>query len=253
MKIRKFKKLKENKYEIEIDETKIVLYDDVIIKYNLLLKKDISKNEMDNVIKENDKQKSYYMALKFIGKRLRTEKEIMIYLKNKEVIDDDINYTISQLKKNNFINDKLYLESYINDQILLSNNGPYKIKNDLLKLNFLEEKIDFYLNNISSKEWLLKIEKTIKKRAAINKKDSNKIFKEKTYHYLLNLGYSDEMFNDILNNVNIIDKERFQKDLENIKIKLSKKYSPDKLNYYLKQKLYAKGYSPDLINEYLNQ
>ena len=69
-------KLKNNKYEVLIDETKVVLYDDIIVKYSLLLNKEISKNELDKIVEENNKLDSYYKALKYISVKLRTKKEI---------------------------------------------------------------------------------------------------------------------------------------------------------------------------------
>ena len=41
MKILKYKKGKKNEYKIMTDEGEYILYDDIIIKYELLLKKEI--------------------------------------------------------------------------------------------------------------------------------------------------------------------------------------------------------------------
>ena len=42
MHINKFKKVGKNKYKIFLDTTEVTLYEDIILKYDLLLKKDIS-------------------------------------------------------------------------------------------------------------------------------------------------------------------------------------------------------------------
>ena len=46
MKILKYKKGKRNEYQILTDEKEYTLYDDIIIKHELLLKKEITKKEL---------------------------------------------------------------------------------------------------------------------------------------------------------------------------------------------------------------
>ena len=50
MHINKFKKVGKNKYKIFLDTTELTLYEDIILKYDLLLKKDISLEEIDKLI-----------------------------------------------------------------------------------------------------------------------------------------------------------------------------------------------------------
>ena len=83
MKILKYKKGKKNEYKILTDEGEYILYDDIIVKHELLLKKEISKKEWDNIIKENNLLKAYYEGLKAIGVKLRTAKELKSLLSRK--------------------------------------------------------------------------------------------------------------------------------------------------------------------------
>ncbi len=196
MEIKNYKKIKNNLYEVNIDEIKVNLYDDIIIKYNLLLKKDIDKKTFDKMIKENDNLSAYYKSLKYINTKLRSEKEIFNYLKRFNFSEADIFSTINKLKKDGYLNNDLYLKSYINDQINLSNNGPYKIKNALKSLGLSEEEIEEHLDAIDKSIWQDKIKKIIKKRN-INTKNN----KMKNYVYLFNLGYEKEMIFSLLGNI----------------------------------------------------
>ena len=80
MKIGKYTKLKSNKYSVEIDGISVKLYDDVIVKYELLRRKEIDDNLFKEMTEYNDRLEAYYKALKYISKKLRTEKEIEKYL-----------------------------------------------------------------------------------------------------------------------------------------------------------------------------
>ena len=76
MKIGKYTKLKDNRYSVKIDDITVKLYDDVIVKYELLRTKDIDEKLFKEITEYNDKLEAYYKSLKYITRKLRTEKEI---------------------------------------------------------------------------------------------------------------------------------------------------------------------------------
>ena len=54
MKIIKFIKQKDNRYKLKFDDREdVILYDDLIIKYNLLSHKEIDEDTIDKYIEEN--------------------------------------------------------------------------------------------------------------------------------------------------------------------------------------------------------
>ena len=77
MKIETFKKLKDNKYKIIFENSdEISLYDDIIVKYNLLANKNLEEKNLKEIILENNKMDAYYLAIKALNKKMRTKKEI---------------------------------------------------------------------------------------------------------------------------------------------------------------------------------
>lgn len=193
MKIEKYKKLRGNLYEVIIDDLKVQLFDDIIIKYNLLLSSEIDHHTFKSMIEENDQLVAYYKALKFINVKLRSEKEIYNYLKRYNTDEINIINTIEKLKKEGYLDINLYLKCYINDQINLSSHGPYKIKNNLMGLGFKEIDIDKHLDGINKKVWEDKIKKILSKRRNMKKNT-----KEKNYVYLFNLGYEKGMIYSLI-------------------------------------------------------
>lgn len=253
MQILKYKKSKDNTYDIEFDNNiKINLYDDTIIRFNLLTKKNITTSEFNEITKYNDESTSYYKSVKYINIKLRSEKEIKAFLNKKNYTNDIIENTIKRLKKEGYLNSKLYIESYINDQINLSNNGYNKILNNLIALGFNESDIKEKLDSFNKEIWNNKLNKIIDKKIKTNYSNSVNKLKDKIVYDLINLGYLKEDIIEVLNIKQIDDNEIFVKDYKKIKEKLSKKYEGYELNYQLKNKLYQKGYNLDLINKYLN-
>lgn len=242
MKIESYKKKKNNIYEITLsNKEKINLYDDVILKYELLLKKEISNNELKKIVEDNRYIESYYVALKFINIKLRTEKEIRNKLKDYPNIITD--KTINRLKEEGYINNNLYIKSYINDGINLKMVGQNKLLYDLKKIGFNENDILNYLNIIDSKIFLNKIDKYIVKRIKTNHNLSSLMLKNKIVSELINKGFYKEDILETLNKYIIEDDESiYKKEYEKLKMKLSKKYSGEELEYQIKIKLYQKGF-----------
>ena len=121
MKINKIKKLASGKYKIEFDNNqKLTTYDEVILKNNLLFNKNIDSSKLNNIINDNDYYHIYNKCINYISIKMRSEKEIKEYIIKQ---DENANYQkiIKELKDKGFINDNIFLKSFIADKINLSN------------------------------------------------------------------------------------------------------------------------------------
>lgn len=241
-KISSYKKKKGSIYEITFDDKeKINLYDDVILKYDLLLSKEIDEKKLQEIIEFNSYLESYNVALKYISFKLRTEKEIAKRLKNFN--RNAINYTIDRLKKDGYLNEKLYIKSYINDEINLKVVGPNKILFDLKKLGFKESDILDYLNTFDNDIWFDKINKVITKKINSNHNLSGIVLKQKIIQDLIARGFFKEDINLVITNYDFNDNnDIYEKEYEKLKNKLSHKYSGEELEYRIKIGLMKKGF-----------
>lgn len=251
MEIKKFKKLKNNIYELELDNGSLVkLYDDVIVKYSLLINKKIDSKLLDEITKYNTSLDAYYLSLKYISKKLRCEKEIEKYLTKLEFNKDVIDKTISKLNKEGYLKHDIYIKSYINDIYNFNNYGPDKIIFNLRELGFNLNEIEPYLED---KDFRSKAIKIIDKKVKANHKLSNYMLKQNISNYLINLGYPKDIFYDYLDNIKINNKDILVKEASNYIKKYSKKYQNKELLYFVKDKLYKKGYNSNEIDEVLNE
>lgn len=249
MKIEKYVKDKQNKYKVLIDGEAITLYDDVIVKYNLLLKNEISHDEFKEITNYNNELVSYYESIKYINKKLRSKKEIYEYLYKKEIPKDIINKTIKRLEDNNFINEEVYLKAYITDQINLSNKGPLRIEKELIKLGLDENKIKEKLDTIPYEVWTEKIEKYTEKKIKCNHSSSANMLKMKIINELVNQGFNKEDITSIVSKYDIIDTKVLKHEYEKAKKTLSKKYEGYDLEMKIKEKLFRKGFKFNSIKE----
>lgn len=248
MKINKFKKIGSNKYKIYFDNESLIVYEDVILKYNLLYKKDIDNDLLIEINKENYKSSIYDVSIKYISVRMRSKKELEEYLKKKKYDQKNIEETIKRLQSQDLLNDEKFAKSYINDKLYLTNYGLTKIKNDLLKLGVEEYIIDVIVNNIDLQVINDKLSKIIDKELKINSKLPTNKLNNKIINRCINLGYNYEDILNILNDKNIEGNSNIEYDYKKIYEKYKNKYDEYKLNAVIKSKLYQKGYTIDEIN-----
>ena len=128
MKIEKFKKDKHGKYTLILeDNSELSLYEDIIIKNELLIKKEVDVSLIDKLIDDNNSYEAYDKALSLIEKKLRSEREIRNILDDMGFTKKIVDISLDRLIKEGYINDSLYAKSFVNDKVLLTSWGPYKI------------------------------------------------------------------------------------------------------------------------------
>jgi len=252
MKILKYVKTKSNEYKITTDEGDYKLFDDIIIKKELLLKKDISKEEFAEILAENNMLKAYYNALKIVSVKMRSEIELKNLLKKKEYTSEEINYAINKLVNEGYLNHEVYINAYIHDMLSLYLVGERKILNDLIKLGFNANEILPLLDKVDKNIYLEKIKKYINKKAKVNKRSVNE-FKKRTLIELINKGFNKENIIDIINDLeldeNIIEIEKI---INKLYKKYINKYDLNTTKLKIKTYLYQKGYSNIDIDSYLD-
>ena len=201
MKIIKYEKKGNNTYKIYLENNQTInLYEDVIIKNNLLYKKEIDEFLLEKLDIDNNKEDIYNKCVKYISVRIRSINEIKEYLKRKEIDNILIETTIDKLIKNNLLNDEIFAKAFIKDKLNFTTMGPDRIEQELKKHKIDSNLIYKYLNEIDDETIDNKINKQITKLMKSNRKKQN--IRNKIYTNLLSLGYSNEM---ILRNIKNYD------------------------------------------------
>lgn len=243
MKINSYKKLKNGQYKIILEDKEILLHEDLILKNNLLITKELTSNQIRKLEEENTKYLIYDEALKYLKTKIRSKKEMYEYLKKKEYDNSNIYDVIKMLEKQKYLNDEVYAQAFINDRIHLSNDGPYKIKKALVENGIKKEVIDKYVGIYDESLQRERIEKLIQKRIKTNHTKSKSILKRKIMMDLNNLGYTTNLIRNALSLLDDVSDEEIRKrEYEKLYVKLSKKYTGYELEAKIKQKMYQKGF-----------
>lgn len=244
MEIRRFRKLKNGMYQLDLGDCKILLHEDLILKYELLLKKQVSESEKEILMEENLKYEAMEFALRDIERRLKTRLEISANLKKKGYSLDAIEFVLLELEKRGFLNEDFYVDCFIHDRFLFSSDGPLKIENELRSKGVSSSIITAKIGVFTESEEVERATKIVNKLVIKNRASRMSFLKKANYH-LQRLGYHDFVIETVLSNVlldDVKEEELFQKEYQKIYNKLSKKYEGVELEWKIKQKMYQKGF-----------
>lgn len=254
MKITKLEK-KKRLYLLELDtKDKCYVTEDTIIRFFLSKDKSISEEEWKEI--QTFSQFSYgkNLALYHISFKSRTKKEVQDYLIKHDIDSHIIPQVLHQLEEENWINDRAYTESILQQNQSSGNKGPYALQQTLQQKGI----------NKSLAQELIQQEdfSTLAERLAqkalhtYQTKLPHKTLTEKIKQALINKGFSYqdakyavdslEIESDTEHEIQLIHKE-----LEKQHRKYSKKYSDYELKQRLTQALARKGFAFDQIKSAL--
>ncbi|MBT2658963.1 recombination regulator RecX [Bacillus sp. ISL-18] len=228
---------------------------DVLIKFQLKKGMELDDFSFLEIQYQDDIRKAYNLAINYLARRMRSEKEIVDYLGQKEVDEPVINEVIHRLTAQHYINDQEYAVAFVRTQANTTDKGPNVIKMDLREKGIAEAFLFKALEEFPLEQQVEKVMKISVKFYQKNAKLSFKVQKQKLEQLLLRKGYSYDVINIAFNEVEVpkeVDEEmeavRFQGE------KVHRKYSHlEGFEYQqkIKQALYRKGFTMDLIERFL--
>lgn len=245
MKILKYKKRPNGKYSLFLDDDReFVYYEEVILQYELLLKKEIDEKTLLKIHNTNLEYDVYYVALNSIKSRFKSVYELREFLRKKEYPDEMIDKAIEKLLQQGYLNDRMFAKSYINSQILTTTHGPNRIKGDLMNKkidpSIIEEEIVVYNSEIQEE----KIRKLIERGMKSNHTRGGFVLKQKIVNDLKLQGFDYDIISKVIsqycfeNDLNLAKKE-----YEKLYKKYSRKYDGCELKNKIREKMYQKGFS----------
>ena len=166
---------------------------ELVMKNRLKKGMTISKEELDEIILEDEKQSAFSKAVKYMSSALKTEKQIKDYLRKKEYNPGTIEYVIAKLIEYKYLDDEAYARSFV--LTYSSKYGKLKLIAGLKSKGVSDRVID----NVFNED--LEIKNNIKETA--EKYLKNKIIDNNTYlklsRFLYSRGYEFDEINRVIN------------------------------------------------------
>ncbi|MCH1627529.1 recombination regulator RecX [Fredinandcohnia quinoae] len=230
---------------------------DQAVLISFQLKKGMELDELDitEIQFDDEVKKAFNLALVFLSYRMRSKKEIIDYLKKKEVEEPIIPEVIHKLIEYKYVNDLEFAKAYVQTQINTTVKGPSVIKQELFEKGIEQDHISNSLELFSSEMQIQKAVKLIEKTITSTKNMSDMLLKQKLEQTLMRKGYGWDIIQIALEEVEVDkdDNEEWEA-LEHHGNKAHRKY--EKLdgweyNQKMKQTLFRKGFSIELIDKFI--
>lgn len=257
MKIKNIKKLK-SKYKIEFEDREpIFISENTLLKNNIIKKINIDEKKISDILLDESKEQAFKSGLNYLSYGMRTELEMIKYLRKKNISEDNISYSIKRLKDSGYLNDSNYSKTFIEEYFCFRKKGPNYIKMKLKNKGVFKEYVDDFIDEICTYEKQIKniieqIEKNYRSKEIPNNKKIQKI-KHKLYldgYSFDKINYAFNSIENELKNLNC-DKYIIEKYYNKAYNKFCNKYHDKRI---LKQKLVEKllrdGFSYGEIQDY---
>lgn len=197
MKITQLKQGKKDRNRVHLhseDKYLGTVYIDYVIANHIGENVEISKNDLNKIIKKSNRKKLFYLCIDFVMRRLRSEKEIREYIKKKyftykwDYSLKDTDRVVKKLSKYKYIDDEAFARLWASSR-LRRGLGPSRLKIELYQKGIeknLVENIIYELDSelIESQRQQVE-EKYLKKHKFKN--DYEKVWKVK--QYLMSRGF----------------------------------------------------------------
>ncbi|MBI3397288.1 RecX family transcriptional regulator [Candidatus Woesebacteria bacterium] len=174
------------------------------VKFDLQVGKLLSENEVSEIIRKSDFGKIYENLLRFVTRRLRSEKEINNWFRKKEVGSNLRDNLLIQLKKLELVDDEKFAKWWINQRTEFKPSGKLKIKKELFQKGISSKLIDRLLGEmLSTDEQVASAKKILEKRLPRWKILSFDERYKKAFGFLASRGFDYEIIKRIFDDLGI--------------------------------------------------
>ena len=184
------------------DETKLLLNYNIFEKYKVSVDMDFSETEIQEMKYFSDIERAKSRAINYISGKLKTKYEVRLKLKEKDFTEDIIDEVIDILEKEEYLNDRLYCEVFIEDKKQLNGYGKNKIKSLLIQKGISKSVFEDFLDEFEyEEEFDNALKMGIKKLNLLSNEEDIFKKKQKLINYLAYRGFSFDVINDVLKEI----------------------------------------------------
>ncbi|WBB29773.1 regulatory protein RecX [Parvimonas micra] len=184
------------------DETRLLLNYNIFEKYKVSVDMDFSEDEILEMKYFSDIERAKSRAINYISGKLKTKYEVRLKLKENGFAEDVIDEVLDILEKEEYLNDKVYCEIFIEDKKKLNGYGKNKIKSLLIQKGISKNIFEGFLNEFEyDEEFDNALKMGIKKLELLSNEEDNFKKKQKIINYLVYRGFGFDVINDVLKEI----------------------------------------------------
>lgn len=186
------------RYLISFGEHTLSIHEDVMIKYRMLRGNRFTKQELEEIVLADEKQRAYVQSLRFLERKQRTRKELADRLREKEMTHAVIEHALDRLEKEGLINDEQYAKQWAESRVSSQRKGKAWVRQELRQKGVDKALISEALAEVSQ-------EQEYESCLVVGRKKWNQTRgevldrKRKTGSFLMRRGFSGEQVRKVIN------------------------------------------------------
>ena len=185
------------RYNLFLDEAFFCgITEDTLVKLRLQKGMEVDEAELENILKEENRNKCFNYAVFLLGKRNYFEKALKDKLKEKEYDEEAIQFAIEKLYHYGYLNEERLTEAFVKDKKRFSKKGPRYIASALKAKGVDEGLIKQTLEACYEEEEALEnCMSLLRKKIDYYKRKTEDTYtlKSKLYAFLAQRGYGSEV------------------------------------------------------------
>lgn len=184
------------------DETKLLLNYNIFEKYKVSVDMDFSEDEILEMKYFSDIERAKSRAINYISGKLKTKYEVRLKLKENGFAEEVIDEVLDILEKEEYLNDKIYCEIFIEDKKKLNGYGKNKIKSLLIQKGISKNIFEDFLDEFEyDEEFDNALKMGIRKLNLLSNEEDKFKKKQKIINYLAYRGFGFDVINDVLKEI----------------------------------------------------
>lgn len=236
---------------------KLRVSEDTLVRQRLLKGQELSEEMIEKIKKAGSYDVGLQMSLNYLSYQLRSKKEILDYLKEKEILPEDRKTIVIRLEEMNLLDDKNFSESYVRTLMRTSDKGPKIIEQQLKRKGLNDEDIQHGLTFYTMDEQVEVAKATAEKAMRRYRTKSFKDALQKVQMHLMQKGFNREVIELALEELSFEKDEEQELDVirkEGDKLwEKHRKLDAYKRQMKVKQGLFQKRFDSDLIQQYFDE
>ena len=185
-------KKQQHRYNVFVDdEFAFAVHEDVLMKHRLFKGQSVPPDRLAEVLRDEERQDAYVKAVRWLGSRPRTEKEIRSYLMRKEYEPATIDDCLKRLAEQKYVDDERFSRSLAEERLRRQGKGKQWIKQELLQKGVDKSTVQEAVGAIDADEEKASAAAVARKRwKTLSGQEDRVAAKRKLYAYLARRGFS---------------------------------------------------------------
>lgn len=175
----------------------LVVHEDLFISYRLMKGQCLTSPLIDEIKEENAKYMAYIKAIKYLGSKARSTKQISEYLKRQQFQDEHISNAVERLKADGYVDDEQYALAYVQSKSRIQGKGRNRIALDLKARGVAQNAIEAALESLDEEEEYEAACKAAMKKLRSLSNDEHEI-RRKLQQFLLRKGFSGVIIRKVM-------------------------------------------------------